>query len=82
MNGIGQTFPIQRAVVVILDGQGQAHGWEITDGTAAWTLDGMRAGNSTAEVTLRGVFKRRTRSVVGLVDLDDIQFDPPKEIGS
>ena len=60
----GQTFPIAKAQVIIYDGQGQAHAWEISDGTANWDFTGVgQSGRSTAKVVLEGEFRRRTKGV-------------------
>ncbi len=60
----GQTHRIVRAQIVIDDGTGNAHAWEITDGTANWDFTGVASsGRSTAKVTLAGTFRRRTKQI-------------------
>jgi len=60
----GQTHPIARAQIIIDDGHGQAHAWEVTNGTANWDFTGLGAsGRSTAKVTLEGEFRRRTKRI-------------------
>lgn len=64
MNDIGQRYPISVAQVIIYDTDGKAHGWEVTGGFAEWSWTGVGpSGRSTAEVTLTGEFRRRTKHI-------------------
>lgn len=60
----GQTHRIVRAQIVIDDGTGNAHAWEIVNGTANWDFTGVgMSGRSTARVVLEGEFRRRTKQL-------------------
>lgn len=63
--GIGQSFDVQRAMLVILDGTGRAQGWEVRDGVGRWEFTGVAQddGSSTATVTMTGKFKRRSKEI-------------------
>jgi len=66
---VGQEFLRPRRVVVLIeDYDGQQHGWEVTDGRASWSFEGIgwseAAGTGTkATMTVTGRFHRRTRGV-------------------
>ena len=64
MNGIGQEFNASRAMIVIVDDDGQVHAWDVgAVRTAKWEWTGMTRNRSTAKVTLEGEFHRRTRNL-------------------
>lgn len=64
MNGIGQEFNIQRAMIVLIDDDGKAHAWDVNAvRTAKWEWTGMTVNRSTAKVTLEGEFHRRSRNL-------------------
>lgn len=65
MKDVGQSHQIAVAQIVIFDTNGQAHGWEITGGTAEWTWTGVGpTGRSTANVTMKGgEFRRRSKGL-------------------
>lgn len=60
---IGQRFT-GRAMIVVDEGDGQVHAWDVTNAVAEWEWTGMgSSGRSTARVTIRGEMHRRTRSI-------------------
>lgn len=65
--GIGQSFKIVRAMIVILDDSGEAQAWEVRDGQGEWEFTGVAEddGLSTAKITLSGKFKRRSKVIAG-----------------
>jgi len=61
----GQTHRIVRAQIIIDDGTGNAHAWEIIGGTATWDWTGVGpSGRSTANINfIGGEFRRRTKQI-------------------
>jgi len=61
-DGIGQDIPIEQAMIVILDRDGQAHGWNITDGLASWRFTDIgNTGRSVVDIEISGQMHRRTK---------------------
>lgn len=61
-DGIGQDIEIEQAMIVILDRDGQAHGWNITDGLASWRFTDIgNTGRSVVDIEISGQMHRRTK---------------------
>jgi hypothetical protein len=68
VNGIGQDINVARAMIVLVDDQGQAHAWDLNNVTKAeWEWTGMTEHRSTARVTVEGEFHRRTRNLEAMM---------------
>ena len=87
-DGIGQDIPIEQAMIVIFDKNGQAHGWNITNGVASWRFTDIGdTGRSMVDIEISGQMHRRTKpaemleQIVGRSSADWIaNHPPPKEI--
>ena len=90
-DGIGQDIDIEQAMIVIFGKDGQAHGWNITDGVASWRfVDIGNTGRSIVDIEISGQMHRRTKPAemleniqgrsVDFVVIDDITPQSPKEI--
>lgn len=88
-DGIGQDIPIEQAMIVILDKDGQAHGWNITNGHAAWRfVDIGETGRSKVDIEISGQMHRKIKPAEMLGKMKGpsatmfILDDPPKGPGA
>lgn len=76
MSNIGQDIDAVRAVVVLVDRDGQAHAWDVQPVTvSSWRWTGLDStGRSMAGITVEGSFRRKTRTVPP--DTDPLEIEP------
>ena len=85
-DGIGQSIPLEQAMIVIIGKDGQAHGWNVTNGHASWTFTGIGdSGRSTVDIKISGQMHRKTKESVtdqlrGASATMFILDDAPKEL--
>lgn len=61
---IGQEILHRRAMIVMVDEDGQVHAWDVGVGRSTWEWTGTNLdGRSTAKVTMNGTLHRRTRDL-------------------
>jgi uncharacterized protein YbdZ (MbtH family) len=65
---IGQDIDAARAMIVLVDKEGQAHAWDVTNvQKAGWEWTGRTDNRSTAKITIEGEFHRRTRNLEAML---------------